>query len=177
MNHLPSRTLKGFALIDWENVRIQIVEKGYSLADYFSMKTAFEEMKAWLESIGEVSFVIIYATQEQILLNQRLWDELGFDIRLCPRDKLGKDTTDRHLILWGSAWIENFKDLGFICLGAGDIDYSKMIKGAKQKGAKLAFILGDQGSLSGAYKHLIDCHPVTGEKMIHILSPSKKEQT
>ena len=160
---------KVIVLIDWENIRKSMEEEGHPPTRY-SIESAFKNMKKWIESIGEIAFVIVYATWDQIYIHYSLWDSLKFDVRACPR-KDGKDATDEYLLNWGLTWLENFKELYCLCLGAGDIDYSKLIKGARKKGVKIAFILGSEDSMSRLFRRLPDIQADKGKKMIHIFPP------
>lgn len=167
--------------IDWENVRLTMVDEGHSWKShpaegaseprFYSIERAFLSTLDWLKTIGEVALVAVFATYEQIYIHHKLWDSLGFQVHACPRDRDGKDSTDKYLQKWGETWVEHFEDLYCFCLGAGDADYSDLVKAVKRKNVKLAYVVGSEDSMSRVLRRTPDIHPEEGKKMVHIFSP------
>lgn len=155
-----------------------------------SITSALTKTKRWVESIGDIYGLYVFAPLHVIFSYQLLLHNLGFITVSCPKipldrlekkerieliqmGKKDKDTTDDTLIKEGTKWIDNIPGITHVIIGSGDHGYKEMLKRAKMKGIKVGAVMGeDITSHSKKILPLIDLHPVTNEKMFHVFSPS-----
>ena len=157
-------------LWDWENTAKGVREKSYRPADY-DLSIGFERVKEWWAGIGKVTKVEIFSPMHEIYGLDAVFHGQGFSIELCP--KKPHDTTDAKLIQQGEWLLEYVPSMRFLCLGSGDKHFAPLLEKAKGRGIRIAVIIGNEMSLSWEIDRLIDNHPVTGKKMLHLFAPTR----
>ncbi len=182
--------------IDVDNLLISSFATATFLGGWntFSLQTGFENLFAWVETFASISCVYLYVPMGQCLRNddlfQKFWerfkDKTIFEMIYCPRRKTQdgrlEDDVDRHLISHSPKIVRLMQpDVRYFILGSGDIDYSTMLWQLKRAmDIQIALAVGSEKSLSGAYRqmnNLIGKHPVTGEELVHLFVPHKKQTT
>jgi hypothetical protein len=162
-------------LIDWENIMINIKDVGYK-PEGFSRKAGIDRLLKWIKTEAETIFdIFVFIPLHIVYTDFEMLHEQGFTIVVCPKVPLGaedkKDTTDAGLKKLGEKWITH-QGLTHLCLVSGDGDFAPLAEEAKNKGLNIMISAASEKSLSSRLRDLADISPVTGQKMIHIFSPT-----
>ena len=156
-------------LIDWENL---LINMDVRLPESFSLSSGLNKLMKWLESIGDVFGVFVFAPPHAVQGYLEIFHKYKFYTILCPKISRGTiDTTDETLINFGEQMIAQMRNLSHFCIVSGDRDFSLLIKSAKKQKLKIAIAAGDLKSLSEELIDLANRHPSTNERMVHIFSP------
>lgn len=167
---------KILVVLDWDNLNINL---RMPLSEKFSIMTELDRVqKKITQEVGEIINVFVFASPYLIAVNSESLYNEGFYIVLCPlvRTKTGtekKDTADETIIKFTNDMIAQMPDITHICLGSGDKDFCRMLRGAIRKRLKIMIIAGDLTSLSDDLIELADINPTTKDKMAYILSSIK----
>ncbi len=183
MNEEPTQTQEPGNMIvvwDWENTAKGMREKGYTEKDY-DLLAGFDGLKKWWGTIGKVIRVFILSPMHKIYGFDKVFQDQEFSIVLCPKIPNVvspgvveyEDTTDASLITLGEFCINYIPSIRYLCLGSGDAHFAPLIEHAQSKGIKMAAIIGNEMQMSWQIDPLIDNHPTTGKKMVHLFSPTK----
>ena len=165
---------------DWENTAKGMREKGYKWDEY-DLLAGFEGVKQWWKSIGKVIKVFIFSPMHQIYGFDTAFQNQDFSIVLCPKipDIVSAgvvdytDTTDPSLIKFGEFCLDYIPSIRYLCIGSGDKHFAPLLEKAIGQAIKIAVIIGNERSLSWQIDRLVDNHPITGRKMVHLFSPTK----
>lgn len=167
-------------LLDWKNIMEGVIAEGGEKGPRsFFLRKAIKEMLDWLEGIGKVVLVFVFAPPPYININLALFDSFEFVPISClskiTSEKGREDTTDEYIKRYGRKLIENF-DFEVFCLGSGDKDFLPIVEMAKKKSMKIAYVIGNENSLAQVLKEKADIHPNQKDKrMIHLFSPIKPD--
>ena len=169
------KTKEVLVLVDWENL---LRSMDVPPPEKFSLSSGIEKLMDWLESIGEVFGVFVFAPSYMVTGHLEIFHEHGFFTILCPKiPSEGRqeptDTTDSILISFGEKIISALTQLTHLCIVSGDEDFTPLIKKATQQGLKIAIAAGSHSSLASELISLANKHPVTKKTMVHIFSPTK----
>lgn len=182
--------------IDADNLLISSAQAGQGFKGY-SLEIGFENMFNWIESFGKILCIHLYLSKFQCDNNEDLWNSLWerysgkflFESIFCPRQRMvpdgtaaygaKRDTVDNHLIYYTKKMAKKFDcQARYLCLAAGDIDYSSLLWEVKRKmGLEIAFALGSEESFSKVYRQveIAGKHPFTHEELIYYFTPQKEK--
>jgi hypothetical protein len=158
------------AIIDLENLLLSLQE--LILIEWPDPRNALSEMKKWIESIGPVYEIYVFAPSHVLFVHEETLSELGFTPIICPKIKTEsgkKDTTDDEIKKQGGKWIKHLQGITHLVLGSGDGGFAEMLEQAKAKGIQVGIAASSPRNLSEKLKELADKDPRTKEKMIFFL--------
>lgn len=170
------KPIKILMVADWDNLiynlKMPAPEKLSKIAGLDRVQ------KEITQEVGEIVDVFVFTPHLIYLDSETLYNE-GFYIVLCPRvrTKTGtedRDTVDETIIKFVNDMVTRMPDITHICLGSGDKDFCRMLRGTIRKRLKIMLMVGDLTSLSADLIDLADINPLTGTRMIYILSSTKE---
>lgn len=161
-------------VIDWDNLASNMIAsvRNYSLAK------GFKRLVEQLTQVGELSVVFVFGPPDSISKDLRAFHDEGFWPIPCPRETEKRtgdsiDVVDSKIVAFVRDMLELMPDLTHICIGSGDGDFIKpLVKVSKRRGKKIMVVSGKLRSLSQELKDLADEHPLTGERMVFLFSPT-----
>lgn len=135
--------------------------------------------KQIIQEVGaEIVNVFIFAPPHLTSTEMDAFYREGFYVISCPRIKTKegkeKDTTDEILIGFLKDVVPTISGLTHICLGSGDKDFCKALRGVMRKGLKLIIAAGDLKSLSPDLIELADINPLTDKRMVYLFSQTRE---
>jgi DNA-binding Lrp family transcriptional regulator len=147
---------KVLILIDWENLLKSLAPLP---SQVFSVSLDIPRfIEKITQELGEIIIVIVFAPPHLISVYGETFQKNGFYPVYCPKiitKKGEEDTVDRTLIKMGESLIRNMK-LTHLCIGAGDRDYSELVRKAKWKGLKVVVAPASEKSLSLELAGMVD---------------------
>lgn len=174
---------KILVLLDWKNLTISL---DISSSERFSLTAALDRFQRQLtEEVGEIASVFVFGPNHLSSLEAEAFYQEGFPVVsmiLCPLIKpkgqeekpvKRRDTTDEILIEFMSEMTNLMPSITHICLGSGDKDFVRAVRKAMRKRLKIILAVGDLTPLASELSDLADINPITGKKMIYVLSQVK----
>ena len=161
--------LNWLVLLDLENLLMNTYlgsQRSFIFTD--KLGKAIEE----LEKRGKITLGIAFTPRHLIPTYEQFFHEKGFFVVACPEveTKEGKkDTTDDKLIAAGKILI-NTPGLTHLCLGSGDDDFMPLLIEAREKGLRIAVIVGNTKSLSGNVSRAVETISGTNKKDVIVLA-------
>ncbi|MEK7665208.1 MAG: hypothetical protein AAB361_03675 [Patescibacteria group bacterium] len=179
---IDSNLSDAICIWDWENTAIGMRERGITKEDY-DFLAGINGVEQWWNGVAKMIKVYLFSPMHQLYGFEATFQKRGYSINLCskiPRvvsaDKVEyKDTTDRIIINESRFCLKYIPSIRYIFIGSGDKHFVEFLTDAKNKGVKIGVIIGNHESLSYEISALADEHPLTGDKMIHLFSPIRKQ--
>lgn len=165
---------KILVVLDWDN----LCSNGMPNVHDYSLTEGFKRLVEQLTQVGQIVSVFVFGPPDSIIKDLRSFRDEGFWPVPCPRetDKRTRDqvdVVDRSIITFVRDMLEHMPDLTHICIGSGDSDFAKpLAKEAKRRGKEVIVVCGSLRSLSKELREQANDHPITGEKMVFIFSPT-----
>ena len=159
-------------LIDWDNLFLNLMD--IYKPEKLNLSFHFDNLKKWLEEIGQIWAVFVFAPQHLNVWHRKFLQEREFFLVTCTKIKTGEtpeeiDTVDETLIKLGELLL-SYPDITHLCLVSGDADFIPLLEKAKKEGVKRAIAVASVKPLSRNLLPLADTHPKTRKKMILDLS-------
>lgn len=168
-------------VLDWSNIWMNIPD-----SEKFSLAAGLDRLQRQIvNDIGEIAIVFVGIPPHATTTEQEIFLKQGFYMLSCPRvetkesresnssETIDRDTTDDILINLINDTTSLMPGITHICLGSGDKDFCQALRRAIRRQLKVMIVAGDLKSLSRDLIALADMNPVTGKKMVYILSQSK----
>jgi len=153
-------------LIDWDNIFINLMDA--LKPEQIQLSLRFDKLEKWLETIGKIWDVFVFAPPGLTPFHRKIIREHGFYFIACDKIEKGReqiDTVDESLIRFGKSML-NHSDINYLCLASGDDDFIDLLKLAQKRKLKIAIATANFKSLSANLLPFADKHPKTQKKMI-----------